>query len=54
MSIVVIIEQKCDRCKDSRELKEKTEGHHGGWREVQTNKHLCPNCIHGILEEADK
>lgn len=49
MSILII--QKCDRCKEERELKKGDNPDRGGWRALDTNKHLCPNCVHAILEE---
>lgn len=51
MSLREIIEQACDGCSETRDLKKGENPDNGGWREVQTNKHLCPNCIYAALNK---
>lgn len=53
MTIVKLILQKCDRCYEERELDDEKRHQINGWREIKTNKHLCPNCIHAILEDTE-
>lgn len=53
MTITTLVVQKCDRCGDERELKDAKQGEQAGWKEVKINRHLCPNCIHFVLNEDD-
>lgn len=58
MTIKLIAAQVCDGCEKSREivvesLKSGVDleelAKREGWREVRTNKHICPSCISKAL-----
>lgn len=55
--IEIKITQTCDGCGECRDLNSTNrdsvtvQGQVGGWREVQTNKWLCPKCIAKALNK---
>lgn len=49
--MTISIVQSCDGCGASRELKDTSQGDHGGWRQVTGLKHLCAACIRKAVKD---